>query len=224
MLSLHDILHQLRPALRITGQQLLVLQVLLVNDRVRKVPFIAFAVFLTHFECIENMNLCSRNVDLVRQRGNEIGIELILAALHGHIGPCAAKHIHERLHIAARFSLSLLKALLEESALELPVPDHRIDQRQQQICLQLCHKRGCLIKVGASEDAIVYMNPLPRRQQSNERAAQRAAIGCADMPAAVFLDVCFYFCGFLQHSRKLRAFRFVKAVVADAENAIAVRQ
>ena len=109
------------------------LQVLLVNGRVCKVPFIAFAVFLTHFERIENMNLCSRNVDLVRQRGNEIGIELILAALHGHIGPCAAKHIHERLHIAAHFRLSLREAFLRQSTLEPSVSNKRINQRQQQI-------------------------------------------------------------------------------------------
>ena len=66
LLSRHDILYQLRPALWITAQQLLVLQVLLVNNWVCKVPFIAFAVFLVHFERIENMDLCSRNVDLVR--------------------------------------------------------------------------------------------------------------------------------------------------------------
>ena len=89
------------------------LQVLLVNGWVCKVPFIALAVFLTHFERIENMNLCSRNVDLVRQRGDKVGIELILAALHGHIGSCAAEHLHERLHITAHFRLSLREAFLQ---------------------------------------------------------------------------------------------------------------
>ena len=44
------------------------------------------------------------------------------------------------------------------------------------------------------------------------------------MPAAMFLNVSFYFLCFLQHSGKLGMFRFIEAIVADAENAIAVRQ
>ena len=44
------------------------------------------------------------------------------------------------------------------------------------------------------------------------------------MTAAMFLDVRFYFLCFLQYSRKLGMFRLIEAVVADAENAIAVRQ
>ena len=200
------------------------LQVLLVDYRAGKMLFIARTVFFTHFEGVENMNLCSRNVDLVWQRGDEIGIELILAALHGHIEPCAAEHFHERLHIAAHFRLSLLKAFLEEAALNLPVPDHRIEQRQQQIRLQLCCKRGCLIKIGAAQYPVVHMDISARRQQPYKRAAQRAAVGRPDMSAAMLTDVCFNFCSFLKHGRKFRVFRLIKAIVADAENAIAVRQ
>ena len=44
------------------------------------------------------------------------------------------------------------------------------------------------------------------------------------MTAAMFLDVRFYFLCFLRHSGKLGMFRLIEAVVADAENAIAVRQ
>lgn len=44
------------------------------------------------------------------------------------------------------------------------------------------------------------------------------------MSAAMLTDVCFNFCSFLKHGRKFRVFRLIKAIVADAENAIAVRQ
>ena len=43
------------------------------------------------------------------------------------------------------------------------------------------------------------------------------------MPAAMFLNVSFYSLCFLQYSGKLGMFRLIEAVVADAENAIAVR-
>ena len=44
------------------------------------------------------------------------------------------------------------------------------------------------------------------------------------MPAAVFFDVGFDFLGFFNHGGKLRGFRFVKAVIADTQDAIAFRQ
>ena len=44
------------------------------------------------------------------------------------------------------------------------------------------------------------------------------------MSAAMFLNVSFYFLCFLQHSGKLGMFRFIETIVADAENAIPVRQ
>ena len=68
------------------------------------------------------------------------------------------------------------------------------------------------------------MNPLPRRQQSNERAAQRAAVSRTDAAAAVLPNICLDFFRFLYHAGKLRAFRFVKAVVADAEDTDGIGQ
>ena len=68
------------------------------------------------------------------------------------------------------------------------------------------------------------MNIPPRRQQPYKGAAQRAAVGRPDMSAAMLLNVSFYFLCFLQYSGKLGMFRLIEAVVADAENAIAVRQ
>ena len=68
------------------------------------------------------------------------------------------------------------------------------------------------------------MNILPRHQQPYKGAAQRAAVGRPDMSAAMLLNVSFYFLCFLQHSGKLGMFRFIETVVADAENAIPVRQ
>ena len=44
------------------------------------------------------------------------------------------------------------------------------------------------------------------------------------MSAAMFLDVGFDFFRFFPHGGKLGVFRLIKTIVADAENAIAVRQ
>ena len=113
---------------------------------------------------------------------------------------------------------------MQQSTLEPSVPYHRVDQRQQQICLQLCRKGRCLVKIRAAENSVIHMNIPPRRQQPHKRAAQRAAIARPDMSAAMFLNVSFYFLCFLRHSGKLGMFRFIEAIVADAEDAIPVRQ
>ena len=49
------------------GQQLLVLQILLVNDGMREVLQIARAVLLAHFERVKYVNLRAGHVDFVRQ-------------------------------------------------------------------------------------------------------------------------------------------------------------
>ena len=90
--------------------------------------------------------------------------------------------------------------------------------------MQLCRNGRCLVKIRAAENSVIHMNILPRRQQPHKRAAQRAAIARPEMSAAMFLNVGFYFLCFLQHSGKLGMFRLIEAVVADAENAIPVRQ
>ena len=81
-----------------------------------------------------------------------------------------------------------------------------------------------LVKIRAAENSVIHMNIPPRRQQPYKGAAQRAAVGRPDMSAAMLLNVSFYFLCFLQYSGKLGMFRLIEAVVADAENAIAVRQ
>ena len=62
------------------------------------------------------------------------------------------------------------------------------------------------------------MDAPARCQQPHERAAQRAAVGRADMAAAMREDIGLDLLGFLEHRGKDRLFRFVKAVVADAEH------
>ena len=58
-----------------------------------------------------------------------------------------------------------------------------------------------------------------RGQQSDERSAQRAAVGRPDVPAAVCADPVLDFCRLLEHRGKFRPLRLVEAVVADAEDA-----
>ena len=77
----HNAFYMLCPLPWIAGQKILVLQVLLVNDRVRKVPLVADPVFFLHFQGVENVDLRPGHINLVRQRRHEIGIELVLAAL-----------------------------------------------------------------------------------------------------------------------------------------------
>ena len=74
-----------------------------------------------------------------------------------------------------------------------------------------------MIQIGAAQYAAVHMDAPARRQQPHERAAQRAAVGRADMPAAMREDIGLELFGFLEHRGEDRVLRFVKAVVADAE-------
>lgn len=76
----------MRPLFRVAGQQLLVLQVLLMKNRMYKMLLIPGTVFFAHFQGVEDMDLGAGHMDIIRQRGDKIGIELILSALHGYIG------------------------------------------------------------------------------------------------------------------------------------------
>ena len=181
-------------------------------------------IFFAHFQRIENMYLRAGNSDLIRQRRNHIRIKLIFAALHSDIRTSAAQHFQKSSRVFRHLLFPLFHSLLQESPFHFSVPYHRIDQRHCQIDQQFCSKRRCLIQVRTSQNAIVHLNVLPCGKQSYERAAQRAAVCCPDMSAAVFLDICLYFFCFLQHSRKLALFCFIKAIVADAENVIICRQ
>lgn len=68
----------MRPLFRVAGQQLLVLQVLLMKNRMRKMPLIAGAIFFAHFQGVEDMDLGAGHMDIIRQRGDKIGIKLVL--------------------------------------------------------------------------------------------------------------------------------------------------
>ena len=76
----------MRPLLRVAGQQLLVLQVLLMENRMRKMLLIPGTVFCAHLQGVKNMDLGTGDMDLIRQWSNKIRVELVFAALHGHIG------------------------------------------------------------------------------------------------------------------------------------------
>ena len=78
---------------------------------------------------------------------------------------------------------------------------------------------GCLIEVGAAENTEIHADVPARGQQSDERSAQRAAVGRPDVPAAVCADPVLDFCRLLEHRGKFRPLRLVEAVVADAEDA-----
>lgn len=68
----------MRPLFRVAGQQLLVLQVLLMKNRMYKMLLIPGTVFFAHFQGIEDMDLGAGHMDIIRQRGDKIGIELVL--------------------------------------------------------------------------------------------------------------------------------------------------
>ena len=87
--------YQMRPLLRVTGQQFLVLQVLLMENRMCKMLLIPGAIFCAHFQGVKNMDLGTGYMDLIRQRSDKIGIELIFTALHGHIRAGIAKHFQK---------------------------------------------------------------------------------------------------------------------------------
>ena len=214
----------MRPLLRVAGQQLLVLQVLLMENRIRKMLLIPGTVFCAHLQGVEDMDLGTGHMDLIRQRGDKIGIELIFAALHGHIGTSLAKHFQKSLDITPRLFGTLIQTLLEKFCLELSIPNHGVDQWQQNIRLQFCRQRRCLIQIGAAQNALVHVDVLPCRQQPHEGAAQRAAVGCPNATTAVGLEVGFDLLGFLQHGGKFGLFSLIKAIVADAQYPEAVSQ
>lgn len=67
----------MRPLHRMTGQQFLVLQVLLMENRMCKMLLIPGTIFCAHFQGVKNMDFGTGHMDLIRQRGNKIGVELI---------------------------------------------------------------------------------------------------------------------------------------------------
>ena len=125
----------MRPLFRVAGQQLLVLQVLLMKNRMYKMLLIAGAIFFAHLQSVEDMDLGAGYMDFIRQRGDKIGIKLVFTALHGHIGAGIAEHFQKGLDIILRLLGTLVQTLLEKFCLELSVPNHGVDQRQQKICL-----------------------------------------------------------------------------------------
>lgn len=68
----------MRPLFWVAGQQLLVLQVLLMKNRMYKMLLIPGTIFCAHFQGVEDMDLGAGHMDLIRQRGDKIGIELVL--------------------------------------------------------------------------------------------------------------------------------------------------
>ena len=189
-----------------------------------KMLLIPGTIFCAHFQGVKNMDFGTGHMDLIRQRGNKIGVELIFTALHGHIRAGIAKHFQKSLDIIPRLSGTLLQTLLEKFRLNLSVPHHRVDQWQQKIRLQSCRQRRRLIQIGAAQNATVHVDVLPRRQQPHEGTAQRTAVGCPDVTAAVGLEVGLDLFGLLQHGGKFSLFSLIKTIVADAQHPEAVSQ
>ena len=100
-----------------------------------KMPLIPGTIFFAHLQSVEDMDLGAGHMDFIRQRGNKIGVELVFAALHGHIGAGIAEHFQKGLDIIPRLFGTLVQTLLEKFCLNLSVPHHRVDQWQQKICL-----------------------------------------------------------------------------------------
>ena len=144
----------MRPLLRVAGQQLLVLQVMLMENRMCKMLLIPGAVFCAHFQRVENMDLGAGHMDLIRQRSNKIGVELVFAALHGHIGASLAEHFQKGLDIIPRLPGALIQTLLEKFCLELSILHHGGNQLQLKISLQFCRQRRCLIQIRAAQNAV----------------------------------------------------------------------
>ena len=70
------------------------------------------------------MDLGTGHMDLIRQRSDKIGVELVFAALHGHIRPGIAKHFQKSLDIIPRLFSTLVQTFLEKFRLNLSVPHH----------------------------------------------------------------------------------------------------
>ena len=58
-------------------------------------PLIPGTVFFAHFQGVEDMDLGAGHMDIIRQRGDKIGIELVFAALHGHIRAGLTEHFQK---------------------------------------------------------------------------------------------------------------------------------
>ena len=56
----------MRPLLRVTGQQFLVLQVLLMENRMCKMLLIPGTLFCAHFQGVKNMDFGTGHMDLIR--------------------------------------------------------------------------------------------------------------------------------------------------------------
>ena len=193
------------------------------QNRMGKVPHVARAIFGAHLQRVKHVNL-RRRVDMIRQRRNQVGIELVFAAFSRDKGPHAAEHLHERRGIFSLFAHRPLHLFSQKAQLKLPIPNQRIKQRHEQIGLQPGSKRRRLIQIRTAENAVIQPDFLSRRQQADKRSAQRTAVSRADMAAAVPFDIVFDLFGFLQHGWKLGCFVSVKSVVTDAKHAIALFQ
>ena len=162
-----DALDQLHPMPGLTGQQFFMLQVLLVQGRMGEVPLVPGMVLFSHFQGMEDMNFRAGHVDGVRQRGDEIGIDLVFAAFFRNIRSCAAEHIQKR-RAALHLPAAPVHPLLNRAAFEGSVVNQRIQKRQQDRCLQLCRNDRRLIEVRASENAVVDVN-VNQRPSSRRR-------------------------------------------------------
>ena len=149
----NNTLYQFSPLLRITCQKLLMPQLLLMNDRMGKMPLIAGAVLFSHFQRVKNVNLRARHIKLVRQRCDKIGIKLIFTAPLCHVLPCAAEHCHECFSVTAHLRRPFFQLLLQKPAFESAVPNKRIDHRHKKIGLQLRERLGGLIQIGTAQNA-----------------------------------------------------------------------
>ena len=184
-----------------------------------EVLLIARAVLFAHLQRVKDVYLRARHVDFVGQRRNQVGIELVGAALPLHIGPRAAEHAHERADVLGILLHLLFRLSLQKLQTVAPVADEGIDHRKHQLRHQLRREGRGLVEVGAAEDAIIHGHAPARRHQSHEGTAQRAAVHGVDVPTEVFEDVVLDLLRFLGHGGKNRVLRLVEAVVADAEHA-----
>ncbi len=87
--------YQMRPLLRVTGQQFLVLQVLHGEQDVQNAADTGHGIFCPS-SGRKDMDLGTGHMDLIRQRSDKIG-RTGFAALHGHIRAGIAEHFQKRL-------------------------------------------------------------------------------------------------------------------------------
>ena len=60
------------------------------------------------------MDFGTGHMDLIRQRSDKIGVELIFTALHGHIRAGLTEHFQKGFDIIPRLSGTLIQTLLEK--------------------------------------------------------------------------------------------------------------